>query len=99
MTTDEFIGRLIVSQFNMLLRSNPFLSILMDKYELKYVSFFGGELIVTGTKNFDVKMFDLAKHILIDEAKKTITKYDLKNLKQIKILDPNNQPILIEIKS
>ena len=99
-TTDEFLGRLIVSQFNMVLRSNPFLSILMDKYELKYVSMSGSELVLTGTKNFDPQMFDLARHVLVNEAAKVKNKYEVKNLKDIKIIDetkPEVQPIIIDV--
>ncbi|MCX5782475.1 MAG: hypothetical protein NT145_07210 [Elusimicrobia bacterium] len=100
MTLNEFAGRLTVSQFNMLLRSNPFLSILLNKYELKYVSFVGSELVLTGTKNFDPQMFELARHILVNEAEKTSKKYELIKINTIKILDPNKpdaQPILIDI--
>ena len=99
-TTDEFIGRLIVSQFNMVLRSNPFLSILMDKYELKYISMSGSELVLTGTKNFDPQMFQLARHVLVNEAAKVIKKYALTSLKAIKIIDqakPEVAPILIDV--
>jgi len=99
-TFDEFIGRLVVSQYNMVLRSNPFLSILMDKYELKFVGLSGGELAATGTKNFDPLMFELSRHILIDEARKIIKKYELTNLKIIKIGDqskPEAMPIMIDL--
>ena len=99
-TTDEFIGRLIVSQFNMVLRSNPFLSILMDKYELKYISMTGSELVLTGTKNFDPQMFELARHVLVNEAAKVIKKYELTTLKVIKIIDqakPEAQPIMVDV--
>lgn len=97
-TEDEFIGRLIVSQFSMLSRQNPFLSLIMDRYELKYGMLMDKELILSPTKRFDPAMFALARQFLVDKTREIAKKYDVE-IETVKIIGAEVEPIVIDIAS
>ncbi|MFC1501533.1 hypothetical protein ACFL58_03700 [Elusimicrobiota bacterium] len=97
LTMNEFLGRLIVSQFNMLSRTNPFLGIFLEKYQMKYVELTDSELILSASEDFDPEMFALAEKLLIEETKKVIKKYNISNLEKITIIGQDIQPVTVDI--
>jgi DNA-directed RNA polymerase subunit H (RpoH/RPB5) len=95
---EEFAGRLIVSQFNMLGRNNPFLGLLMGSMKLKYAGFAGGELVIRASGSAGPEIFRLIEKILVEESNKVVKKYDLIPMKTIKLISPNNQELNIAVK-
>jgi hypothetical protein len=94
---EEFLGRLIVSQVNMVNRSNPFLSILLNNSQLKYKSFDNHELVITISGNLGGKLLPFYKKLLVEKTKEIIKKYKLMNLKIIRIVNENKSSEIIDL--
>jgi hypothetical protein len=93
----EFVGRLIVSQFNTLSRNNPFLSVLLDNSKLRYNRIEGEELVLDIAQSVSPKTLPIIEKMLSHEAKKIVKKYDGFSVKRIRIIDRNAQVISVDL--
>ncbi|MCB4792307.1 MAG: hypothetical protein LHV68_10550 [Elusimicrobia bacterium] len=91
LSMNEFIGRLIVSQVNMVNRTNPFLSVLLNNSQLYYKGFDNNELIIGISGYLGDKTLPFFKSMLVDKTKEIIKKYKIMDLKTIKIVTDSNQ--------
>ncbi|MBN1622365.1 MAG: hypothetical protein JW871_07220 [Endomicrobiales bacterium] len=95
---EEFIGRLIASQVNMLNLKNPFLSVFLNNPQLKFQSFSSDEIVISVNNYLNESSLLLFKKILEREARKVVSKYDeLWSPKRIIIEGKNNQIIYLDL--
>ena len=96
--TKEFVGRLIVSQINMLSRSNPFLAVVLGNTQLRYIDFKENELVVGISNSIAKPIVPFFEDIVNSQASK-ITKKKIGLMpNKIRIIDNNNQSTIIDIK-
>jgi hypothetical protein len=93
----EFVGRLIVSQFNMLSRNNPFLSVLLDNSKLRFNRIDGDELVIDIANAVNPKTMPLIEKMLAVEARKTLKKYEGFAVNKIRLSDANNQSVTVDL--
>jgi len=91
----EFVGRLVVSQINMLGRTNPFLSVILGNSRLEFLNYTDEELVVKLGSSLSPQALPLFESIIANQSKKTITKFSLLQPKRIKVLGENNQAFSI----
>ena len=92
---NEFAGRLIVSQFNMMCRNNPFLGAILDGSKMKYGEFRGDELVIRATSYFSPGSVPLVEKLFETECNKVIKKYSINQLKRVKIIGQKEQTVSI----
>ena len=95
----EFVGRLIVSQVNMISRSNPFLAVMIGNTQLKYIDFKDDELIIGISNAISKPVTPFFKDIVSSQSSKISKKYVGWGPKKITLIDGNNQSIQIDVKS
>lgn len=93
----EFTGRLIVSQINMLSRSNPFLAVVLGNTQLKYIDFRGDELVVGVSNTVAKTMMPFFEDIIRSQAQKIAKKNLVAGPLRIKLMDGDNKATLIEL--
>ena len=93
----EFVGRLIISQVNMLSRSNPFLAVMLGNSQLKYIDFKEDELVAGLSNGISEPVRPFFENIVINQALKITKKYSGWGPKRIRLTDNNNQSILIDV--
>ncbi len=74
---EEFVGRLIVSQLNMLGRTNPFLATVINSLNLKYGSIYNDSIIITAKGTYSLVSDTLIRKLITEELNKNIKKYKL----------------------
>jgi hypothetical protein len=97
MEMKEFVGRLIVSQVNMLSRSNPFLGVILGNTQLKYIDFKEDELVVGISNSVSESATPFFKGIINSQALKTSKKYADWGPKRVKLIDNNNNSMLVDV--
>lgn len=95
--TREFLGRLIVSQINMLSRSNPFLAVVLGNTQMEYRGYTDNELVVQVSNFLSPQVLPFFEEIVNEKSNKILSKIDLWQLKQIRVVDPSNTSRVIEI--
>lgn len=95
MNIKEFLGRLIVSQINMLGRSNPFLGILLGNSKLELYGFTDDELIIKVGDAISPKILPLFEEIFNSQAEKLVRKFSEWQPEKIKVIGQNNQTLFI----
>ncbi|MFH1540931.1 MAG: hypothetical protein ABID79_03655 [Elusimicrobiota bacterium] len=99
LTLDEFAARLIVSQYNILLKINPFLSGLLDNALLEFNNLANGSLIImvnSSQINISITVKKFFEKILVKSYLSVLKKYDILDFpKSIKIIDKNKIEIMI----
>jgi len=93
----EFVGRLIVSQVNMLTRSNPFLAVTLGNTQLQYIDFKDDELVVGITNGISRPITPFFKGIVNSQSLKIDKKYIGWGPKKVRLVGSNNQSTLIDI--
>ena len=93
----EFVGRLVVSQVNMLTRSNPFLAVTLGNSQLQYIDFKGDELIVGISNGISKPITPFFEGIVNSQSLKIGKKYIGWGPKKVRIVNANNQSTLIDI--
>jgi hypothetical protein len=96
MDTREFLGRLIVSNINMLGRSNPFLSIVLGNSQLKFTGITDNELVISIDSIISPQVTPLFEEILVQKTGKLLRRFNGYQLKKIKVMDPS-KTLLIEV--
>jgi len=99
MDMHEFIGRLIVSQINMLSRNNPFLSLLLGDSKLEYLGSKDEELMISLSNYLAPKTIPLFEEIISQKSSNIIKKFTEWKPQRIKILGDKGQNILINLNS
>ncbi|MCX5778865.1 MAG: hypothetical protein NTU66_06595 [Elusimicrobia bacterium] len=97
MSMNEFAGRLIVSQFNTMNRSNPFLSVVLNNTKLRYVAFQDQELIIKAANQMSASLKPLTQKLLIEQTNKIAKKYSAFQIKQIRIVGEGTQSMIIPV--
>jgi len=97
MSANEFVGRLIVSQINMLSRSNPFLGVMLGNAQLRYVDSNGEELVVSVSHSISKPVMPFFEDIINAQALKITKKHINSGPKRIKLVDSDNNCVYIEI--
>lgn len=95
---NEFTGRLIVSQINMLSRSNPFLAVVLGNTQLRYIDFKDDELIVGISNSIAKPIMPFFGDIVNSQTLKILKKRIGLAPKRIRVIDGNNQSTVIDIK-
>jgi hypothetical protein len=93
----EFAGRLIVSQINMLSRSNPFLGAMIGNAQLKYISFDGEELVAGISNNISQPSMSFFTDIVNAQALKIRNKNICPGPKRVKIIDSDNNYTFVQV--
>jgi hypothetical protein len=93
----EFAGRLIVSQINMLSRSNPFLGAMIGNAQMKYISFDGEELVVSLSNNIPQPAMSFFIDMVNTQALKIKNKNICDGPKRIKIIDTAGNFTFVQI--
>jgi hypothetical protein len=93
----EFAGRLIVSQINMLGRTNPFLSAIVGNSQLEYIGMDGEELTMKLGMGLAPQAQPLFEDIVMRQSKKVAVKYSLGQLKRVRIITPDNSMISLDV--
>jgi hypothetical protein len=94
----EFAGRLIISQINMLSRSNPFLGVMLGNTQLKYVDFDGEELVASISHKISKPVMPFFEDIINAQALKIRKKNICAGPKRVKLIDSDNISTYIEIR-
>lgn len=97
LTLDEFAGQLIVSQFNMANRGNPFLSIVLEDTKLTFLAMRDQELVVRAARGIAADVQPLVEKMLREQAVKIAGKYASFHISQIRIVSVDRQPIIIDV--
>ncbi|MFH0948480.1 MAG: hypothetical protein V1833_05735 [Elusimicrobiota bacterium] len=99
LTLKEFAARLLVSQYNMLLKTNPFVSALLNNVSLEFSNFTEDSIVlVTGSSqiNLTASIKKFFEKILIKSYLDILKKYDIFNFPEsIKIMDKNYTSVLV----
>jgi hypothetical protein len=91
-TLEEFIGRLVASQYNMFIRTNPFLSALLSNLTLEFENINDKEIVLYTDGILTSKTKILLEPILREIYKEVEKKYSIINLpKNITIVDFKKQ--------
>ncbi len=85
-TKEEFVARLIVSQLNMLGRTNPFLATVINSMNLKYSHMENGKIFILSEGITTAVSESLMKKLISEELNKNIKKYKLFSIKYVRIL-------------
>lgn len=94
-TLEEFVARLIISQYNMLLKSNPFISALLNNVSLEFYKITGNFLIIVANNNISNSIKELFEKIILKSYQKITTKYKMVKLPNlIEIVDENKNNVL-----
>lgn len=91
---EEFVGRLIVSQLNILGRTNPFLATVINSLNLKYDSIDNDSIIITARGTYSLVSDTLIRKLITEELNKDIKKYKLFSIKYVRILSKEGTAIL-----
>ncbi|GAB1402647.1 hypothetical protein MASR1M68_15580 [Elusimicrobiota bacterium] len=83
---EEFVARLIVSQLNMLGRTNPFLATIINSLNLKYDYIENDSIVMTARGRYPLESDTLIKKLITEELSKNIKKYKLFTVKYVRIL-------------
>lgn len=97
LTLDEFAGQLIVSQFNMANRNNPFLAIVLEQAKLRFLALRDGELAVNAGRGIAADVRPLVEKVLLEQTVKTAGKYGSLRIRQIRIIGEGMEPIIIVV--
>ena len=89
------MGRLIASQLNMFLESDPELGDLISRFALRYVDVENETLILTifNVNVIDNKNISLIKNILQEKVQNYSEKYNI-SFKGIKVVTPGGEMVL-----
>lgn len=98
LSMNEFVGRLIISQINMLSRSNPFLGVMLGNTQLNYVDLKEHELTAGLSKNISDTLLPFFENIVNTQTLKIEKKYEGFGPKKIRLIGENGQNILIDVK-
>ena len=94
-TLEEFVARLIVSQYNMLLKSNPFVSAILNNVSLEFNTITDNALVIVADNYLNASIKELFESIISKSYFDVIKKYNLLNFPDsIEIVDKNNTKIL-----
>lgn len=93
----EFLGRLIVSQINMLSRSNPFLSVVLGSAQVRYEGYTDNELVVQVSSYLSPQVLPFFEEIVNEKCMKVLAKIDLWQPKQVRVIGPDNTSRIIAI--
>lgn len=91
---EEFVGRLIVSQLNMLARTNPFLATVINSLNLKYDHIDNDSIIITARGTYSLVSDTLIRKLITEELNKDIKKYKLFTIKYVRILSKEGSVVL-----
>jgi hypothetical protein len=91
---EEFVGRLIVSQLNMLGRTNPFLATVINSLNLKYDSVNSGTIIIIAKGLTNLMSETLIRKLISEELNKNIKKYKLFSIKYVRILSKEGTVVM-----
>lgn len=91
---EEFVGRLIVSQLNMLGRTNPFLATIINSLNLKYGYIDKDSIVITAKGTYSLTSDALIKKLVTEELSKNIKKYKLFTIKYVRILSKEGTVIV-----
>jgi hypothetical protein len=91
---EEFVGRLIVSQLNMLGRTNPFLATVINSLNLKYGSIYNDSIIITAKGTYSLVSDTLIRKLITEELNKNIKKYKLFSIKYVRILSKEGTVVM-----
>ena len=98
-TLKEFVARLIVSQYNMLLKTNPFLSGLLNNVSLEFSNLTDDFLVITANSlrtDISTAIKKFFEGILTKSYIGTLKKYSVLNFpKSIKIVDKNRVSVSV----
>lgn len=97
LTLDEFAGQLIVSQFNMANRGNPFLSVVLENTKLKFIALRDRELVVQAARGIAADVQPLVEKILREQAVKIAGKYASVHIRQIRVVADGAQPVIVDV--
>jgi hypothetical protein len=97
MELKEFIGRLIVSQVNMMTRRNPFLSVLFDNAQLRFEGQSDTELVIKVTNKINPASFSLLEKIINAESVKTLKKYKTWQPQTVSVLGQDEKALTIDL--
>jgi hypothetical protein len=91
---EEFVGRLIVSQINILGKTNPFLATVINSLNLKYDYIDNDSIIITVKGTYSLVSETLIKKLISEELNKDIKKYKLLSIKYVRILSKEGTVVL-----
>jgi hypothetical protein len=96
--SDEFYGRLLVSNINMLSRSNPFMGVLFNNAQLQYCGYSGNELSLKLSNVIRDPALPLFEEIVLNQSKKVVKRCAGDwGLKTIRITTPAEKSLLYTI--
>ncbi len=94
-TLKEFVARLIISQYNMLLKSNPFVSALLNNVSLEFSNLTEDFLIIVANNNISDSIKSLFETIVSKSYTDIIKKYKFFNFPaSIQIIDKDKNNIM-----
>lgn len=93
----EFLGRLIVSQVNMLSRSNPFLAVVLGNAQMEYQGYTDTELVVQVSNYLSPQVLPFFEEVVNEKSIKILSKINLWQLKQVRVIEPDNTSHVIAI--
>ncbi|MDD5020527.1 MAG: hypothetical protein PHR82_00105 [Endomicrobiaceae bacterium] len=91
---EEFVGRLIVSQINILGKTNPFLATVINSLNLKYDDIDNDKIIITAKGTYSLVSETLIKKLIHEELDRDIKKYKLFTIKYVRILSKEGTVVL-----
>jgi len=93
----EFVGRLIVSQVNMITRSNPFLAVTLGNVQLRYIDFTEDELTIGVSNGISKTVTPFFEVMISSQSLKISKKYAGWGPKKIRLMGNDNQSILMDV--
>jgi hypothetical protein len=95
MRLEEFVGRLIVSQVNMLTRSNPFMAVLLNNSQLSYKDYTEDALIIGISSTLDDSVKNFFEKLVMQEAEEVFKKYQSWKPERIEVRGMQGQSFTI----
>lgn len=93
-TIEEFVARLVISQLNMIGKTNPFIANILTALNLKYFYIDSGAVYLHSSGDEEILSSRYIKQIITAEFKKNIEKYKTEAIKSVVILDKENNTVL-----
>lgn len=94
----EFIGRLIVSRINMLIRGNPFMAIALDNASIEYHGCSDNELAIKMSGILSSDAMPFLEQVIIEKSASTVSRMGTWRFTQVRVIQSDNTSRIIAIK-
>jgi len=93
-TIEEFVSRLVISQLNMIGKTNPFIASILTALNLRYLYIDNDVVFLSSSGDDEILSSHYIKQLITNEFQKNIEKYKIETINSVIILDNENNSVL-----